>query len=112
MSYRSKVDWWLGALLAAGLLGPMIAVILTTGTEEFKMVLLITVISILVVFAVGFPVRYTIGESELKIRCGLFVYEKFNLKESGRSIPHAALGALRPGLWTASGLIWTTAASF
>ncbi len=68
-SFRSKVDWWLAAIIVAGLLLPVMTIV-RHGWSTTAALAEVFVIGLML--AVCWPVRYTIGESELLVRSGLW----------------------------------------
>lgn len=73
MSFRSKVDWWLAALVAGALLLPVLVHLRHGWNRDSATTVLVVAIGTLLICAVGCPVRYTLGESGLRIRSGLWV---------------------------------------
>ncbi len=73
MTYRSKVDAWLVAVVLAGLLaGPTFAYT-SGGAESLIRVLPASGFVLLVIVVLAWPVRYTTTDDALKVRSGLLL---------------------------------------
>jgi hypothetical protein len=77
VTFRSKVDWWLAAVLLFAAFASFVAVAFVAVVES---PLLALAISPLLLLSVGLPVwllcatEYRIGSSELHVRCGPFAW--------------------------------------
>jgi len=77
MTFRSKVDWWLGAvlLIAAALSGMAVAIVAVVESP-----LAALAVSPILLLSVGLPVwllratRYTFDAENLHVRCGPFTW--------------------------------------
>jgi len=74
MTYSSKVDWWLAALVIGGLaVGPVTVLFLEPGSGALPVMLASSGAVLVVIGLLAWPIRYTITEAELKVRSGLFM---------------------------------------
>ena len=76
MTYPSKVDWWLAALILVGPLSPpLLAFFLASdaedGLDRLKVILPFVAGTFVLLLALAYPVRYTITPEELVVRSGL-----------------------------------------
>jgi hypothetical protein len=75
VTFRSKVDWWLAAVLLLSALASVVAVAFVAIVESPRLAL---AVSPLLLLSVGLPVwllcatEYRIGASDLHVRCGPF----------------------------------------
>jgi hypothetical protein len=75
VTFRSKVDWWLGAILLISAAASAIAVVITAIANSPLVAL---AVSPLLLLSVGLPVwlllatRYTFNGADLDVRCGPF----------------------------------------
>ncbi len=73
--HQTKVDWWLGLLVGAGMAAPLVigicVVASNSGPPQSWVTLLTPVLAWVAVGLVAYPTRYEISERELTIRSGL-----------------------------------------
>ena len=87
MQFRSKVDWWIGAAIVAGMLIPLFA-------EHWPLNFLIAVPIWVLVLGFCYPQTYQTADDALVIRAGF----------TTRRIPYASISAVRPSSDTRSAL--------
>ncbi|MBA3714003.1 MAG: PH domain-containing protein [Pyrinomonadaceae bacterium] len=90
MIYRSKKDWWLVSLVAAGMLLPFVLAIYNFvggNSHEAWHMLFAGAVTTTVVLLLTYPLYYEITPSELKVRCGILVRKQ---------IPLSAIEEVRP----------------
>jgi hypothetical protein len=77
ITFRSKVDWWLAAVLLISAAASAMAVVIVSVVES---PLLGLAISPLLLLSVGLPTwllratTYTFGDTDLEVRCGPFAW--------------------------------------
>ena len=77
MRYRSKIDWWLTAIVFGPMLYPIYEGIIT---EDLTLVLIFAGINILLVWMFAIT-NYTIEGDVLVIRCGFFAKQKIAISD-------------------------------
>lgn len=77
MKYRSKIDWWLAALVFLPILYPIYEGIIT---EDLTLVLIFAGINILLLWMFA-TTNYTIEGDILVIRCGFFSKQKIAISD-------------------------------
>jgi hypothetical protein len=90
VTYRAKVDWWIGASIGIGLAMPVLIAVLKPAPWMFGVALATWSL----VFGFCFPQSYETTSDAIVIRAGL----------SRRTIPYSALTAVRPAFDTRSSL--------
>lgn len=82
MKYKSKIDWWIGASILAGMVVPFVA----AATFHLPWLYVAGVGAIVLVFGFCYPQSYETTTAALVIRAGL----------SKRTIPYSEITAVRP----------------
>jgi hypothetical protein len=74
LKYPSKVDWWLAALVFGAVMGAPLAVWLKQpGHQALSITLASSGLAVGVLLLLAWPVHYTITDSELLVRSGIFL---------------------------------------
>lgn len=71
VTYRTKIDLWLAALIVVALGTSSVAVVLAAIAEGDQWLIPVLLAPILLVWALSWPTTYTLTESELVVRSGL-----------------------------------------
>lgn len=85
--YRSKIDWWLIAIILIACFSPLMANLDLEG-------LLTTIGALVLVILLVWPTDYTIDGDTLKVRAGFIIRRRYNISEiKSISRSHNILGA-------------------
>ena len=94
MTYRSKVDAWLVAVVLAGLLAGPVLAYTSGGTDSLIWVLPASGFLLLVIVVLAWPVRYTITDDALRVGSGLLLRWTVPFHSILRVVPsHSALSS-------------------
>ncbi|MCC8117363.1 MAG: PH domain-containing protein [Bacteroidales bacterium] len=93
MKYKSKIDWWVGAILG----GPVLALVgfwaysvNSFSGKDLLMLVLVTLPSIFSFWLVGsifFGTYYLIGDGVLTVKCGVLMNTKIKISEITSILP-------------------------
>ncbi len=92
MTYSSKVDWWLAAIVLGSLAGPLVlGYTMAPDHETRTAVLLVTLAAIglelLVLALIAWPIEYALEDSHLRIRAGFLLRWKIPYQEISQVYP-------------------------